>query len=303
MKYILLPAYFIILFSAIHAQEIMPLYTSAIPNSKPAENQEKSEVKDGILIISEISVPTLTVFLPPVLKANGTAVIICPGGGYYVNAMAHEGTDVAKMFAANGVAAFVLKYRIPEERTMINTAIGPLQDAQQAMIIVRSNAQKWNINTNRIGILGFSAGGHLASALGTHYKNVLVSNPVNTSVYPNFMILVYPVITGDSMINKHGSVEKLVGKNAPQSLTDDYSNEKQVTAETPPSFITQSTDDPVGVLNSVIFYEALLKNKVPAELHLYQNGGHGYGMNNKTTSDKWADRCLAWMTANGWMKK
>ena len=217
--------------------------------------------------------------------------------------MAHEGTDVAKMFAANGVAAFVLKYRIPEERTMINTAIGPLQDAQQAMIIVRSNAQKWNINTNRIGIMGFSAGGHLASTLGTHYKNLLVSNPGNTSIYPNFMILVYAVITGDSMINKHGSVEKLVGKNAPQSLTDDYSNEKQVTAETPPSFITQSTDDPVGVLNSVIFYEALLKNKVPAELHLYQNGGHGYGMNNKTTSDKWADRCLAWMTANGWMKK
>ncbi len=303
MKYILLFTCFIIFSGTLRAQEIIPLYTSAIPNSKPAEDQEKSELKDGILIISKISVPTLTVFLPPALKANGTAVIICPGGGYYVNAMAHEGTDVAKMFAANGVAAFVLKYRIPETRTMINTAIGPLQDAQQAIIIVKSNAKKWNINTNKVGIMGFSAGGHLASTLGTHYKNVLVNNPAGENVCPNFMILVYPVITGDSMINKHGSVEKLVGKDAPQSLINEYSNEQQVTAETPPSFITQSTDDPVGVLNSVIFYEALVKNKVPVEMHLYQTGGHGYGMNNKTTNDKWTDRCLAWMASNGWMKK
>jgi acetyl esterase/lipase len=303
MKKISFSMVFTILFASAHAQEIMPLYSSAIPNSKPAENQEKSETKDGVLIVSKISIPTLTIFLPPASIANGTAVIICPGGGYYVAAMAHEGTDVAKLFNTMGVTAFVLKYRIPEERTMINTAIGPLQDAQQAMIIVRGNAKKWNINPNRIGIMGFSAGGHLASTLGTHYKNVLVNNPSGVSVYPNFMILVYPFITGDTLVNKKGSMEKLLGKDAPQSLTDDYSNEKQVTAETAPSFITQSTDDGLNVSNSIVFYQALIKNKVPAELHLYQNGGHGYGMNNKTTKDKWIDRCFAWMDANGWLKK
>lgn len=303
MKKLLLLFLPLVLFIAVYAQESMPLYTSAIPNSKPAENQEKTETRDGVLIVSKISVPTLTVFLPPASTANGTAVIICPGGGYYVNAMAHEGTDVARLFNTMGIAAFVLKYRIPEERTMENTAIGPLQDAQQSMIIVRSNAKKWNINPGRIGIMGFSAGGHLASTLGTHYKTVLVPNPGNISVYPNFMILVYPLITGDTLVNKKGSLEKLLGKDASQELIDDYSNEKQVTAETPPSFITQSTDDGLNVLNSLVFYQALVKNKVPAELHLYQNGGHGYGMNNKTTRDKWTDRCLAWMNANGWLKK
>lgn len=303
MKKIRLSIAFAILFTCSHAQEIMPLYSSVIPNSKPAENQEKSEMKDdGVLIVSKISVPTLTIFLPAASKANGTAVIICPGGGYYIAAMKHEGTDVAKVFNSIGIAAFVLKYRIPEERTMINTAIGPLQDAQQAMLIVRSNANKWNINPNKIGIMGFSAGGHLASTLGTHFKNVLVNNPASLSVRPDFMILVYPVVSGDTLVNARGSVEKLVGKNAPQSLVDEYSNEKQVTPETPPTFITQSTDD--GLIgNSIAFYSALIKNKVPAEMHLYQNGGHGYGMNNKTTKDKWMDRCLDWMDANGWLKK
>jgi acetyl esterase/lipase len=302
MKKILVMVVCMILFASIDAQEIMPLYSSTIPDSKPAENQETSEMKDGLLIVSKISLPTLTIFLPPPAIANGTAVIICPGGGYYVAAMAHEGTDVAKLFNTMGIAAFVLKYRIPEERTMVNTAIGPLQDAQQAMLIVKGNAKKWNVNTDKIGIMGFSAGGHLASTLGTHYKNVLVNNPGNISVRPNFMILVYPVITGDTMVNKKGSMDKLLGKNAPQSLIDNYSNEKQVTPETPPTFITQSTDDGL-ISNSIVFYQALIKNKVPAELHLYQNGGHGYGMNNKTTKDKWMDRCLAWMDANGWLKK
>ncbi|MEP7277872.1 MAG: alpha/beta hydrolase [Bacteroidota bacterium] len=292
-----------ILFSAARSQQVLPLYTSVIPNSKPAENLEKSETKGGVLIISRISIPTLTVYLPQPAESNGTAVIICPGGGYYVNAMANEGTDVARLLAARGVAAFVLKYRIPEERTMMNTAIGPLQDAQQAMILVRGNAKKWNINPGRIGIMGFSAGGHLASTLGTHYKKILVDNPGSVSVAPNFMILVYPLITGDSLVNKKGSLDKLLGNRAPQELVDDFSNEKQVTPATAPTFITQSTDDGLNVLNSIVFYEALVKNKVPAELHLYQNGGHGYGMNNKTTRDKWMDRCLAWMDANGWLKK
>ena len=284
-------------------QQVMPLYTGVIPNSKPAANEETTGAdKEGRVIISKISIPTLTIFLPPAGKANGTAVIICPGGGYWVNAYKHEGTDVAKRFNEMGVAAFVLKYRLPSDRIMENTSIGPLQDAQQAIIIVRSKATEWHIDVNKVGILGFSAGGHLASTLGTHYKNVLVPNPLNISVRPDFMILGYPQITADTTINKKGSMDNLVGKNADPELLRSFSNETQVTADTPPTFIVQATDDGLSVKNSVAFYSALLKNKVPVEMHLYQAGGHGFGLNNTTTKDDWMERCKNWMDANGWLK-
>lgn len=285
-------------------QQTMPLYDGAIPNSKIAANEEVASTdKDGNVIISKISIPTLTIFLPPAGTANGTAVIICPGGGYYVNAFKHEGTDVANKFNEQGVAAFVLKYRIPDERTMINTSIGPLQDVQQAMIIVRSHAKEWHIDINKTGVMGFSAGGHLASTLGTHFKNVLVANPLNLSVRPDFMILAYPLISTDTAINKKGSLDKLTGKGAGMELIKSFSNETQVTSATPPTFLVQATNDGLSVINSIVFYQALLKNKVPVEMHLYQAGGHGYGMNNKTTKDKWMERCINWMDANGWLKK
>ena len=285
-------------------QQTMLLYNGAIPNSKIAANEEETSTdKGGNVIISKISIPTLTIFLPPAGTANGTAVIICPGGGYYVNAFKHEGTDVAKKFNEQGVAAFVLKYRIPDERTMVNTSIGPLQDVQQAMIIVRSHAKEWHIDLNKTGVMGFSAGGHLASTLGTHFKNVLVANPLNLSVKPDFMILAYPLISTDTAINKKGSLDKLTGKNAGMELINGFSNETQVTSATPPTFLVQATNDDLSVINSIVFYQALLKNKVPAEMHLYQAGGHGYGMNNKTTKDKWMERCINWMDANGWLKK
>jgi acetyl esterase/lipase len=287
-----------------YSQQVVPLYKDSIPNSKPAANLEKTTVeKNGVVIVRDISIPALSIFLPPKNIANGTAVIICPGGGYWVNAIKHEGIDIANEFVKKGVAAFVLKYRIPDERTMVNTGIGPLQDIEQAMLFVRSHTKEWNIDTNRIGVMGFSAGGHLASTLGTHYKNIVIANPDNISLRPDFMILVYPVITTDTLINKRPLFEKLLGKGANEILMQEYSNEKRVTSETPPAFITQATDDEYSVRNSVVFYEALIKNKVKAELHLYQGGGHGYGLNNKTTKDKWMERCLNWMAGNGWLRK
>ena len=292
-----------IIFSAAYGQKVIPLYDGAIPNSKASPDEEKKDVdKNGFVIISKISKPTLTIFLPPKNRANGTAVIICPGGGYYVNAIKHEGTDVAERFIKAGIAAFVLKYRIPDESTMINTSIGPLQDVQRAMIIVHSHAKEWNIDTSKIGVMGFSAGGHLATTLGTHFKKVLIDNPDGVPVRPAFMILAYPGITTDTMINKKGSFNKLLGEDAGEELLNDFSVEKQVTPETPMSFIIQSSNDELPVENSIVFYKALIKNKVPAEMHLYQGGGHGYGMNNKTTKDKWIERCLNWMDANGWLK-
>ncbi|MBK5279765.1 MAG: alpha/beta hydrolase, partial [Bacteroidia bacterium] len=175
-----------------YAQTSIPLYPDKIPNSKEAPDEEVSEQTDGIMRISKISKPTLSIFLPSKDKANGTAVVICPGGGYRINAFSHEGTDVARRFNEMGVAAFVVKYRIPNDATMENREIGPLQDAQQAIKMVRQRAKEWNVNANRIGIMGFSAGGHLASTAGTHFNNVVIPNADNISLRPDFMILIYP---------------------------------------------------------------------------------------------------------------
>ncbi|MDQ2752025.1 MAG: alpha/beta hydrolase, partial [Bacteroidota bacterium] len=162
------------------AQKTMPLYSDSIPNSRMTPDEETTS-NNGVLIISKVSRPTLTAYFPPKEKANGTAVIICPGGGYGVLAAAHEGSDVAKEFAKAGVAAFVLKYRLPDDATMMNKEIGPLQDAQEAIKTVREKDKEWNIDAKQIGIMGFSAGGHLASTAGTHYNKAVIANPNNTS--------------------------------------------------------------------------------------------------------------------------
>jgi acetyl esterase/lipase len=285
------------------AQQVLPLYTT-IPNSKtdPSVKEKSEATKEGILRISEVVEPTLTVFLPAKGKGNGTAVVICPGGGYWIVAAGHEGYDVAKEFAAVGIAAFVLKYRLPDSRIQINPEIAPLQDAQRAIQLVRERAKEWSINPQQVGIMGFSAGGHLASTVGTKFNQPVIENKAGVNLRPDFMILIYPVISSDALIAHKGSFEKLLGKDASSEKLLLYSNEKQVTAQTPPTFLVHASDDNgVSGLNSTAFYEALLKNKVPAELHLYQNGGHGFGMKNPTTKDAWMDRLMNWMRANKWL--
>ena len=293
-----------IMSNKIFSQTVIPLYKDSIPNSKPAKDEEKVELRNGITIISKISRPTLTVFLPPKEKANGTAVVICPGGGYWVNASVHEGSDVAKVFAAMGVAAFVLKYRIPDEATMVNREIGPLQDAQQALKTVRDRAKEWNVNPGRVGIMGFSAGGHLASTAGTHYAKAVIPNAEGTSLRPDFMVLIYPVISLLESISHKGSGEQLLGKTPSPEKIKEYSNELQVISQTPPTFLVHASDDDgVNPENSIVFYQALIKNKVPAELHIYQTGGHGFGMKQKNKKELWMERCRNWMEVNGWLKK
>ncbi|MEO6330919.1 MAG: alpha/beta hydrolase [Ginsengibacter sp.] len=283
------------------AQQTFPLYASDIPNSKEWPNEEKTEAGNGM--ISKISIPTLTLFLPPKQTANGTAIIICPGGGYRVNASVHEGSDVAKKFTEMGVTAFVLKYRIPNEATMINKEIGPLQDAQQAIKTVRLGAAKWDLNPDRIGIMGFSAGGHLASTAGTHFNKSVIENKEGISLRPDFMILIYPVISFQDSVGHIGSRDQLIGEHPAKDKINFYSNELQVTDNTPPAFLVHASDDDVvNARNSTLFYQQLLKHKVPAELHIYQRGGHGFGMNNKTTKDQWMQRCENWMEANGLLK-
>lgn len=276
------------------------LYPKGIPNSKPAPaGYTEKTVNQTTTMVTE---PTLTPYLPEKGKANGTAVIICPGGGYTHLAMGHEGADVAKRFNAIGVTAFVLKYRLPSDAIMINKAIGPLQDAQRAIQIVRENAKQWGIDTAKVGVIGFSAGGHLASTLGTHFNKAVIDNPQHTNLRPDFMLLLYPRIA--FVDPEHSaSIGTLIGKDAPQPLRDLFSNDKQVTPETPPTFIVQAEDDPtVPVQQSLQLYYALLKNHIKAELHIYQAGGHGFGLNNKTTKDEWFERCVNFLTQNGFYK-
>ena len=282
----------------------MDLYPeNKVPGNIPGPDEEKSESNGGILRVSKIKTPTLTAYLPPADKANGTAVVICPGGGYSIVAIDHEGFKVAEKFNEMGVAAFVLKYRIPDTKNQTDPSIAPLQDAQQAILTVRTNAKKWNVDPERIGIMGFSAGGHLASTAGTHFERSLIDNPDHISVRPDFMILIYPVISADIAITHSGSFKNLLGPNASAEQLNLYSNEKQVTAKTPPTFLVHASDDGgVSPNNSIVFYQALLKNKIPAELHIYQNGGHGFGMHNTTTKDEWMERCKNWLDKNGWLK-
>lgn len=286
------------------SQTIIPLYKGSIPNSKPAKDEEKTEYSNGITIVSKISKPTLSIFLPPKEKATGTAVVICPGGGYSVVAAGHEGTDIAKKFNEMGVAAFVLKYRIPNTETMINPEIGPLQDAQEAIKIVREGANEWNINPNKIGIMGFSAGGHLAATEGTHFDKAVITNTKNTSLRPDFMLLIYPVISFTDSLTHMGSREQVLGKNPSAEKITEYSNELQVTNKTPPTFLVHASDDAVvKPQNSIAFYLALIKNHVPAEMHMYESGGHGFGMNMKNKNEQWMERCKNWLENHGWLKQ
>lgn len=285
------------------AQQTIFLYENKIPNSKPVKIKENQELgKDGILRISNVTSPTLTVFKPNT-KANGTAVIICPGGGYGIIAFGHEGTDVVKILNKWGVTVFVLKYRLPNDLSMDDKNIGPLQDVQRAIQMVRQDAQKWHVNPKKIGVMGFSAGGHLVSTAGTHFNKEFIENKEGTNLRPDFLMLIYPVISFTDNIGHIGSRNALLGENPSLEKIIDYSNELQVTEETPTSFLVHcSDDDAVKVQNSLSFYEALQKNKVPSELHIYEKGGHGFGMNNPTTKDKWMDRLKNWMDGNGWFE-
>jgi acetyl esterase/lipase len=287
------------------AQTVIPLYQGKIPNSVDAPDQEKSDTSktNGRIGISKVSNPTLRVYLPAKEKASGAAVIICPGGGYGGLAITHEGYDVAAELNKIGVAAFVLKYRLPSDRIMTNKETGPLQDTQEAIKMVRKRAKEWNIDVNKVGIMGFSAGGHLASTTGTHYNTAILENNDNISLRPDFMILIYPVISfSDSLMHK-GTRDNLLGQNPPDEKKILYSGELQVAKDTPPAFLVHAQDDKtVKVENSIHFYEALTRNGIPAEMHLYPKGGHGFGLINSTTRDLWMESCKNWMIANNWIK-
>ncbi len=285
--------------NSMNAQTVLPLYVGLIPNSKPSANKEKSATDAaGILRISKVSVPTLTMYAPKKQSENRSAVIICPGGGYGILAASHEGTDVAKAFNEMGITAFVLKYRLPEDSIMVDKSIGPLQDAQRAIQMVRENAQQFNLDGTKIGIMGFSAGGHLAASASTQFNEQLIDNPKQTSLRPDFSILIYPVISFMDCITHKGSRMNLLGKVQPLETLQKFSNELRVTDQTPPAFLVHAGDDSaVPVANSISYYEALLKQKIYSNMIIYPHGGHGFGMNNKTTKDKYMLNLQNWLNS------
>lgn len=287
------------------AQKTIPLYQQ-VPNSKPAPQYKEKSVtgKDGVIRISKVSVPDITIFQPKKSLGNNTAVIICPGGGYSILAYNLEGTKVAKILNSWGVTGIVLKYRLPSDSIMQDKSIGPLQDAQRALQYIRENAAQLNINPESIGIMGFSAGGHLASTLSTHFDKAYIDNPKNTSLRPDFSILGYPVISFTDEFGHKGSRNNLLGNNPSPEQIKEFSNELHVTEKTPPAFLVLAGDDKsVTPENSIRYYEALLKVHVPAELHIYQNGGHGFGTHNKTTKENWMQTLKHWMQHNNLIRE
>jgi acetyl esterase/lipase len=285
-------------------QSVVNLYPGAVPGSKatPADYKEVTVQEGGILKTTKVSIPTLTVFLPAKEKATGAAVIICPGGGYGMLAIGHEGYDVAKKFNEIGVAAFVLKYRLPSDAIMTDKSFGPLQDAQQAIYLVRKDAAKYGVSPSKIGIMGFSAGGHLASSLTVHYADVKIPNKEQLSLRPDFSILIYPVIS--FIHSPHvGSAQNLLGVDGTGAQKIYFSNELGVNAQTPPTFLVHANDDDVvPVANSIMFDQMLIANKVPVETHLYQSGGHGFGLNNPTTTSPWFTLLNSWLVSNKFIR-
>ncbi|MEI9944485.1 MAG: alpha/beta hydrolase [Chitinophagaceae bacterium] len=276
---------------AMNAQDIINLYPGAIPNEKQTGITETNTTPFPGMIRRSI-IPTLEIYLPEKEKATGAAVVICPGGGYSVIVYQGEGLSTAKEFVKKGIAAFVLKYRLPNDSFVINKSIAPLQDAQQAIKIVRENAAKWNVDINKVGIVGFSAGGHLASTEATHFKKALIENDNNTNLRPDFQVLIYPVITMQSKLTHADSRTKLLGKDPSQAIVDEFSNELQVDSTSPPAYITHAADDNVvDVDNSIEYFEKLRRNKVPVEMHIYPKGGHGFIFR----QPGWADPLFLWM--------
>ncbi len=270
-------------------KDVLLLWPEGAPGAKGTADKDK---------------PTLTVHLPAPAVANGCAVVICPGGGYQHLAIDYEGHDVAKYFNSFGVAGFVLKYRLAPDYHHPS----PLQDVQRALRLVREKAGEWHIDPHRVGVMGFSAGGHLASTAETHFDSGKpdASDPIDRqSCRPDFAILAYPVITMTNKFGHGGSTKNLLGPDPEKGLAESLSNETQVTAQTPPTFLFHTAEDrAVPVENSIEFFLALRKAGVPAEMHVYEKGRHGLGLGTRDPKlafalGTWPARLHDWMQLHG----
>jgi len=290
----------LLMVNGILAQDtILPLWPPGnIPNHFKSSEKEIHEQKE-ILRISKVQVPTIEVYLPSKRDATGEAVLIFPGGGYGILAYDWEGTDIAKFLNGKGIAGIVVKYRLPSNVSQTDKKYVPLIDAQRAIRLVRSKVEEFNIQSNKIGIIGFSAGGHLASTLGTHFNEEVyqtIDGIDKESARPDFMALAYPVISFGP--NTHsGSKINLIGEEESSELSDYFSNEKHVSDQTPPTFLLHATDDAaVPVENSLLFYKAVKDKGVSATMHIYPKGGHGFGLGLHDEHLKdWGKQMIDWI--------
>jgi acetyl esterase/lipase len=296
-KTILIFTLFFGITECLHAQnKEIPLWSNEVPGAIISGNYKEVPVLENGIVnnVSKVTTPTLTIFVPE--NPNGTAIVICPGGGYAYLAINKEGFKVAKWLNTIGITAFVLKNRLPSDEIMKDKTIGPLQDAQEAMRYVRRNAKKWAIDTQKVGVIGFSAGGHLASTLSTHYKDEVYKVKDTISARPDFSILIYPVISMEENSTHKGSRKNLLGTAPSTALVEKYSNERQIDSSTPPTYIVHAVDDKtVPVENSIQYFLALKNNKVPCEIHFYEKGSHGFGLGNNGTSKNWTIQCEEWL--------
>jgi acetyl esterase/lipase len=283
------------------AQEFIPLWEKGkMPNSKGIKLEDKIENER----IVQVGTPGMYAFFPSLQENKGAAVLILPGGGYQRLAYIISGIQLAKWFNSIGISAFVLNYRLPTSPDLKDKRIGPLQDTQRAIRIIRSNAVKWNIKPDKIGVMGTSAGGHLAAMAGTSTEDhAAAGGPLDQTAFnPNFMILVSPVITMG--VHAHaGSRNNLLGANPSRKLIEKYSEELQVKTNTPPAFIIHAFDDKsVNVRNSLMFYEALVDKNVSASIHVFPQGGHAIAMrNNPGSTAEWTNLCEMWLVEMGFI--
>ncbi len=285
--------------SGFSQNRILPLWEDNPPNYRETGEVTIWDTSD-IVRVRLVQQPDIAVFLPSKKNATGEAVVICPGGGYQILAYDWEGSDIARWFNSQGIAAFVLKYRLPHSKNNIVPHKSPLMDAQRAMRLVRYHAAKWNVDPGKVGIMGFSAGGHLASTLSTHYDGGDPSSedPIEKiSCRPDYSILIYPVISFHDTFTHGGSKSALLGEEPDEELVTYYSNELQVSEDTPPAILIHSDDDKgVPVENSLLYYKALRAHHVTSELHVYPYGGHGYSLAiGKGHLSTWPDRVIQWI--------
>jgi len=277
----------------------IPLYSDSIPNTT---GFEFVEIADGPAndpnTYQRTSRPAISIYLPDKERRSRAAVIIFPGGAYTFLAFREEGSNIARNFASHGITAFVVKYRLPDEMIMKDKSIGPLQDAQQAIKIVRMHAADWGIDAGKVGVMGFSAGGHLASTAATHFNFAYIPNRENTNLRPDFQILVYPVISMTEKLTHAGSKDRLLGRFPSPERVKLLSSELQVTDNTPPTWLTHAEDDRlVSVDNCTQFFEALKRHNIPTEMHIYAKGDHGFVL--RQPADLWMGPIYKWMTEMG----
>ena len=288
----------ILMMAAIHSASAQDITLKVWPNGAPDHNgMDKPEEKFEGKMVRNVSEAEMYVYLPEKEKNTSAAVVICPGGGYWIEAMDHEGYQIAEWLKSKGIAGIVLKYRLPYGNHEI-----PSGDAKQALKIIRNRAEEWGINPSKIGVAGSSAGGHLASTVGTQFDagNPDAGDEVDQmSSRPDFMLLLYPVISFREEFGHMGSRKNLIGEGNDWKLARQYSNELHVSPDTPPTFLVLADDDKVVLpVNSVEFYLALKKHNIPAEMHIFQEGGHGFGMRKTNLPvDQWPELFYNWLKA------